>query len=79
MSGLKYRRVLLKLSGEALMGERGYGPVEHASHEIADDEHDDHRQDVRRAHGDLIKRFIKTLLDGLIPTTDVGRHIELGK
>lgn len=25
MEGLKYRRVLLKLSGEALMGEQGYG------------------------------------------------------
>ena len=25
MEGLKYRRVLLKLSGEALMGEKGYG------------------------------------------------------
>ncbi len=37
---LKYRRVLLKLSGEALMGERGYGldvpTLQQIAREVAD-------------------------------------------
>ena len=42
-SGPAYRRVLLKLSGEALMGAQGYGIDHQVAHSVADQ--------IQAAHG----------------------------
>jgi len=49
IDGIKYRRILLKLSGEALMGERGYGIEPRVIEEIATEVAEVHRLGVEIA------------------------------
>ena len=49
IDGIKYRRILLKLSGEVLMGERGYGIEPRVIEEIATEVAEVHRLGVEIA------------------------------
>ncbi len=55
---MKYRRILLKLSGEALMGQEGYGIDPATLSQIADEVIDVHSLGVEIAHGDRRRQHL---------------------